>query len=122
MAAALKVSAFNVLTRRSSGARDDSAAPSSARVIAEHAGEMRIEPFRIIAGDVRGRAGHVGGIETLAFVVAQSLGRVLRAVRELGDRLAVEPTLALEHAEQNRARACPTPMMNALDARRRNAS
>ena len=53
MSAALSRSAFSVLTRRSSGAREASAAPSSRARVAEGAREMRIEPFRIIAGDMR---------------------------------------------------------------------
>ena len=66
-------SAFSVLTRRSSGARDASAAPSSRAVVAEDAREMRVEPFRIIAGDMRRRAADVGGVEPRALVVAQRL-------------------------------------------------
>ena len=38
-------SALSVLTRRSSGARLASAAPSGAALVAEHARKMRIEPF-----------------------------------------------------------------------------
>jgi hypothetical protein len=41
---------------------------------------MRLEPFRIIAGNVRGRIRHVGSLEMLAFVIVQSFRRVLRTV------------------------------------------
>ena len=72
--------------------------------VAKGAGEVRLEPFRIITDNMRRRSRKVGGVQPLALVIAQRLGRVLRAAGELGNRLAVEPAFALEHAEQNRAR------------------
>ena len=82
MPLALSRSALSVLTRRSSGAREDSAAPSSARASPKCAGEMRIQPFRIIAGNMRRRSRQVGGVQPLALVIAQRFGRVLRAARQ----------------------------------------
>src|SRR5205085_2623248 len=40
-------------------------------LVAEHAGEMRIEPFRIIASHVRRRAGKIGGSKPRAFGLGQ---------------------------------------------------
>ena len=71
-AAALSRSALSVLTRRSSGARVASAAPSCGALLAEHAGEMRIEPFRIVAGDMRRRAGERRRREPRALRVASA--------------------------------------------------
>src|SRR5664280_3242413 len=72
--------------------------------VAEGTREMRLEPFRIVAGDVRGRAGHVGVVKAFSFIVAQRRGPIIRAVGERGDGLAVEAALSLKHAEQNGAR------------------
>jgi len=47
--------AFSVLTRRSSGARLAMAVASATRIVAKSLRQIVIEPFRIIAGDVRRR-------------------------------------------------------------------
>ena len=73
-------------------------------LVAEGAGEGGIEPFRIIAGDMRRRGGEIAGREPRALVLAQRLRREARAVGELADRLGIEPALAPEHAEHGGAR------------------
>ena len=111
-----------VLTRRSSGAREASAAPSSARVVAEALREMRVEPFRIIAGDMRRRAVEIAGFEPRALVVASAAqAHIASHPPACAMASGVEPALALEHAEQDRARVS-SPIRNALEARRRSAS
>ncbi len=74
-------------------------------LLAERAGEMRIEPFGIVAGDRRRRAVEARGIEPGALVVAQRRRRKARAVGEPRDRRRIELALEPQHAEQHGARA-----------------
>ena len=73
-------------------------------LIAEHARERRIEPFGIVAGDPRRRAGEVGCIEPCALLVTQRGGRKACAVGKARDCGGVELAFEAEHAEHDRAR------------------
>ncbi len=65
---------------------------------------MWLKPFRIIAGDPRRRTGEIGGVELVVLLLAQRCGRIARTIGQLTNRIGIEPALALEHAEQDRAR------------------
>src|SRR5581483_11812299 len=73
-------------------------------LLAERALEIRIKPFRIIAAYMRRRVLDIRGVEPRALTVSERLRRVARSVGELRDLVGREAPLALEHAEQNRAR------------------
>ena len=78
--------------------------------IAEGAREMRLEPFRIIAGDMRrARPSMSAASSRLRSSSLNASGAYFSPLGEFGDRVAIEPALALEHAEQDRARRCPRP-------------
>ncbi len=71
--------------------------------------ELRIEPLRIIARDMRRRAVEISVREPRALGVGQWLRREARAVAEFCDRLDVEAAFELEHAEQIGARRLARP-------------
>ena len=73
-------------------------------LVAEHAGEIRIEPFGIIAEHVRRRAREIGGGEPAALGVGQRRRRITAAVGEPRHGVDIEAALANQHAEQRRAR------------------
>ena len=74
-------------------------------LVAEGAAKCGVEPFRIIAGDMRRRVGEVGGREPRRARRRSAAAGAKRAPSaSLRDRLGVEPALAPEHAEQ-RSRA-----------------
>ena len=100
---------MSVLTRRSSGARRASAARFLGPLLAEHAGEIGIEPFRIVARDPGRRARQVGGLEPCALGLVSGAARMTHAVGQPRDRGGVEPTLEAEHAEHGRARRVCRP-------------
>src|SRR5204862_1743150 len=72
-------------------------------LLAEDAGEIGIEPFRIVAGDPRRGAGEVGGVEPGLLRLAQRRWCEARAVGKGGDRRAIELALEPQHAEHRRA-------------------
>ena len=72
-------------------------------LVAENAGEMRIEPFRIVAGNPRGSTSEIGRAEPRALVLRQRVGRETRAVGEPRDQLGVEVAFKTQHAEDGRA-------------------
>ena len=74
-------------------------------LVAEHCGEIRIEPFGIIAEHVRRRVGHVGRRELAALRIGQGRQRIARTVDEARHRLDIEAALAHQHAEHRAARA-----------------
>ncbi len=90
--------------------------------VSEGARQMRVEPFRIIAGDMRRRAVRSAGIETSALVFAQRLGRILRAVGELARSPRVSSPRSRLSMPSRTARGVSAPMSQALEARRRSAS
>ena len=74
-------------------------------LVAERRGELRVEPFGIIASDMRRRAVEIVPRER-ARVRRRVSGarRKARAIGELRDRLGIEAALARQHAEQHGAR------------------
>src|SRR5665213_49564 len=72
--------------------------------IAEHLREVAVEPFRVIAGDMRRRIGQRPRRQCCALAVAQGRRRKPAAVAERGDCLDIHAALELEHAERARAR------------------
>ena len=118
-----RASAFSVLTRRSSGAREASAAPSSARLVAERGGETTDRAIR----DSRpttcaGASSRLTAAQPRALVVAQAA----RARSAHHPRAWRSP----RHRAHARARSMPStiargvsaPMIQADDALRRSAS
>src|SRR5262244_281632 len=93
-------SALRPLTRRSSGAR----LALGYALLAEHAGEMRIEPLRIVARDPGRSAGEVGCREPRPLLRAQRRRRKAPTVGARRDRVAIELALEPQHAEDSRAR------------------
>ena len=73
-------------------------------IVAEHLGQMRIEPIRIIARDRRRRSREGVTAQVLFLCFAQWRRSEARAVAQLLNRRDVEPALAPQHAEQRRAR------------------
>ena len=84
--------------------------------LAEHAREIRIEPFRIVAGDPGRRASEVGRVEACAFRLVERRRRMARAVGEPRNRRDIEPALEPQHAEHR----CAWPVI-AHDVRARRA-
>ena len=79
-------------------------------LVAEDARELRVEPFGIVAGDMRRRARREVRLrEPRAFRLAQRRRRKAAAVGEPRDRVDVETAFALEHAEHDRARRLRRP-------------
>ena len=78
-------------------------------LVAEHARKMRIEPFRIVAGDMRRRAVEEIGRTSACARLRQRLGRKAPAVGKPRDRLGIEPALEPQHAEQRPRAASPRP-------------
>ncbi len=72
---------------------------------AEHTLEMRIEPFRIIAGHPGRRTLEIGGIEACTLRRRSAARRKAPAIRQRRDRSAVELALEPQHAEHDGARA-----------------
>ena len=70
----------------------------------EHAKKMRIEPFRIIARDMRRRAGEIGSLERGTLGLRQRGGRKARTVERPFDRCEVVAAFELEHADEVGAR------------------
>ena len=73
-------------------------------LLAEDARKMRIEPFRIIARNVRRRAGQRGVFQRGTLGLRQRLRRKARSVEQFCDRFAIKPAFELEHAEQHSPR------------------
>ena len=73
-------------------------------VIAEHLRQIGIEPFRIVAGDVRGRVVQGSRGQRRAFGLGQRLRREPAAVAQRGDGVGIEPALELQHAQHPRPR------------------
>src|SRR5262249_56122199 len=63
--------------------------------------KVGVEPFGVVAGNVRRCTTNIARIETPALVLAQSLRCVLRAIGELCNCIGAETTLALEHSQQD---------------------
>ena len=74
-------------------------------LVAEHAGEIRIEPFRVIAGHPGRRTLEIGRRKPRQLVRAQRLRRKASAIRQRGNGIGLELALEPQHAEQDRARA-----------------
>ena len=74
-------------------------------LFAEHLGEIRVEPFRIVAGDPRRGICQIGGGEPRPLAFAQGRRRKTSAVGERPDRIGIELALEPQHAERDRARA-----------------
>ena len=96
--------AFSVLTRRSSGARLAIAVASATRSSPNTFCQMRVQPFRIIAGNVRRCIVEGARGQRRALGLAQRLRRKSFAVAQIGDRLGRHAALEPEHAEHARAR------------------
>ena len=75
-----------------------------AAFVAERAGKIRIEPFGIFALDVRRRVGKRCGPERRFLLFGQRLGRKARAAAQRFDGRDIETALALQHADERRAR------------------
>ena len=73
-------------------------------VVAEHLRQMRVQPFRIIAGDVRRRVVERARGQRRALGPAQRLRRKAFAVAQIGDGIGIHAALEPEHAEHARAR------------------
>ena len=73
-------------------------------VVAEHFCQMRVQPFRIIAGNVRRCIVERARGQRRALGPAQRLRRKSLAVAQIGDRLGRHAALEPEHAEHARAR------------------
>ena len=73
-------------------------------VVAEHLCQRRVQPFRIIAGDVRRRIVEGARGQRRAFGLAQRLRRKSFAVAQIGDSLGRHAALEPEHAEHARPR------------------
>ncbi len=71
---------------------------------AEHAGKVRIEPFRIVAGDPGRRARERPTFKRRAFVRLERGRRMATAVEEARDRVHIELALEPQHAERQGAR------------------
>ena len=74
-------------------------------LLAKHAGEIRIEPFRVIAGHPGRRTREIGRRKPRQLVRAQRLRRKASAIRQSRDGIGLELALEPQHAEQDRARA-----------------
>ena len=74
---------------------------------AEHFGEMRVEPFRIVAGDPGRRACKRGAFERRALGRLERRRRMAGTVAQARDRLHVELALQPQHAEHQVARPLP---------------
>ena len=73
-------------------------------VIAEYLREIGIEPFRVIARNRRGSLRQRPLAERATLVRRQRLRRKTAAVAQRGDRLDIEVTLKLQHAQRPRPR------------------
>ena len=73
-------------------------------VIAEHLRQIAIEPFRIIAGDVRRRIVERSRGQRGALALAQRLRREPAAVAQRGDGVDIHAALELQHAQHARPR------------------
>src|SRR5262245_33087830 len=73
-------------------------------VLAEAAGKMRIEPFRIIAGDPGRRIVEAGRREPRALGGGERARGMAAVLGETPDRRSVELALEGKHAERDRAR------------------
>ena len=73
-------------------------------LLAEHAGEMRIEPLRIVAGDMGRRTIECRRREPRPLGLREQRRCEARAIGKPRDRVEVEPAFELEHAEEDRAR------------------
>ncbi len=72
--------------------------------VTEDPRQIGIEPFRIVARDMGRRAGERAA-KRRRLRCRQRRGRVARAVAQRRDRRDIEPALAMQHADQHRARA-----------------
>ena len=73
-------------------------------LVAEDARQIRIEPFRIIALDMRRRVDERIADERRTLRFRQRRRRIARAAAQRLDRRDIKPTLAVQHADQHRAR------------------
>ncbi len=78
-------------------------------VVAEHLRQMAVEPFRIIAGDVRRRLASEREVSAARSAVGQRLRREAAAVAQGGDRIGIDAALELEHAQHAAPAACRRP-------------
>ncbi len=77
-------------------------------LVAEHRGEMGVEPFRIVAGDMSRRAFEAGGLEPGALVVGQRRRGEAAAVAQAGNGVsALLPAGEPQRAEQHGAGIVP---------------
>ena len=74
-------------------------------LLAEHGGEMGVEPFRIVAGDPGRRAIEGGGFERGALGRLERGRRMAGAVAQPRDGVRLELALEAQHAEHQGARA-----------------
>ncbi len=70
----------------------------------EGAGEMRFEPFRIVAGNPGRRTVETGGVEPRAFGIGERRRCEPAAIGKPCDRGGVQLAFEPQHAEQHRAR------------------
>ena len=82
-------------------------------LVTEYAGEMGIEPLRIVARDPGRSAREIGGPEPRPLLRAQRRRRKAPTVGTRGDRIAIELALEPQHAEHGRARTLVTHDMGA---------
>jgi hypothetical protein len=67
--------------------------------VAENPRQIRIEPFRIVAHDVRRRVAECSADERRPFRFGQRRGRIVRAAAQRFDRRDIERTLTMQHAD-----------------------
>ena len=72
--------------------------------VAKNPRQIGIEPFRIIALNMRRRAGETAALECGPLCFAQRRRRIKRAAAQRIDRRNIQPALAMQHADQHSAR------------------
>ena len=77
-------------------------------LVAKHARKMRLKPIRVVAQNVGRRISERAAGERLALGLRQLLRREARAAAQRRNLLDIETALAMQHADEHRARAGPT--------------